>query len=277
MAADRPVRLVVTAGAVDCGKTTLLAIVYELFQTGPVASIQFAGCDTLPAFEQRCHLSRADSENEKPETSRTPYIGPHPEYLHLKIQEGADSDVHTDFLFTDVSGEMFEHARNSTVECKRLTFLLRAAHLIVFLDCEKAMRPDKKWSMVQDAKSLLQSCLDSDMLSPDCYVTVVWAKVDYYEAAKDKQAVEAFVTNVQEDFTAAFGKRIPHFKFHRAAARPTRFPHLKMGYGVRELLSDWIAYWPQGKPLDLEPPVDNDGTREIDQFTKRYNAARADA
>lgn len=275
MAADRPVRLVVTAGAVDCGKTTLLSIVYELFQTGPVSSIHFAGCETLPAFEQRCHLSRADSENDEAQTSRTPYDGPHPEYLHLKIQEGSDSDVHTDFLFTDVSGEMFEHARNSTNECKRLTFLLRAAHLVVFLDCDKAMQPDKRWGMVQDAKSLLQSCLDSGMLSPACYVTVVWAKCDFFEAAKDKKAVETFVAGVQEDFQTAFGNRIPHFKFHRCAARPTRFPNLKMGFGVREFLSEWVEKWPQGKALRLEPPVDNGGTRESEQFAKRHNDQQA--
>ena len=122
MATDRSVRLIVIAGAVDCGKTTLLTSLYELFQTGPVKTSQFAGCDTFPAFEQRCHLSRVDSENENPDTVRTPYDGPHPEYLHVKIQDGAGEDGHIDFLFTDVSGEMFEHARNSTDECKQADF-----------------------------------------------------------------------------------------------------------------------------------------------------------
>jgi hypothetical protein len=277
MASDRPVRLVVTAGAVDCGKTTLLATVYELFQTGPVGLIQFAGCETFPAFEQRCHLSRAESENEKSDTGRTAYDGPHPEYLHVKLQEGPDGNVHTDFLFTDVSGEMFEHARNSTDECKKLTFLLRASHLVVFLDCEKAVQTDKRWVMVQDAKSLLQSCMDSNMLSPECYVTVVWAKCDYFKAAKNKQAVEEFVTGVEQDFKATFGQRIPRFKFHRAASRPTRFPNLKMGFGVRELLKDWVVHWPQDRQLELEPPADNGGDRESEKFAKRHNAQSADA
>jgi Double-GTPase 2 len=275
MAAAGPVRLIVTAGAVDCGKTTLLSSVYELFQTGRVKSNQFAGCDTFPAFEQRCHLSRTDSENEIPETGRTPYDGPHPEYLHVKIQDGSTEENHIDFLFTDVSGEMFEHARNSTDECKRLTFLLRASHLLLFLDCEKALQPDKRWGMVQDAKSLLQSCLDSDMLESSCFVTVVWAKCDYFEATKNKAGIKEFVAGVEEDFKASFGTRIPHFKFHRAAARPTRFPNLKMGYGVRELLVDWIAHWPQGRQLKLEPPVDNGGQRESEQFAKRHNAQSA--
>jgi hypothetical protein len=277
MAAEGPVRLIVTAGAVACGKTTLLSSVYELFQTGHVKSNQFAGCDTFPAFEQRCHLSRTDSENEIPETGRTPYDGPHPEYLHVKIQDGTGDESHIDFLFTDVSGEMFEHARNSTDECKRLTFLLRASHLLLFLDCEKALQPEKRWGMVQDAKSLLQSCLDSDMLESSCFVTVVWAKCDYFEAKKYKDGIKEFVDTVEEDFKASFASRIPNFKFHRAAARPTRFPNLKMGFGVRELLVDWIAHWPQGRQLKLEPPADNGGQRESELFAKRHNAQSATA
>src|SRR5438876_3284395 len=196
LASDRSVRLIVIAGAVDCGKTTLLTSLYELFQTGPVNAVRFAGCDTFPAFEQRCHLSRTDSDNEAEETARTPYNGPHPEYLHLKIQNGESEADEIDFLFTDVAGEMFHYARNSTDECKRLTFLRRASHFVLFLDCEKALLANKKWGMVQDAKSLLQSCLDSSMLESTCFVTVLWAKCDFFEADKNKEAVAAFVKEV---------------------------------------------------------------------------------
>lgn len=272
MASGRPVRLIVIAGAADCGKTTLLTSLYELFQAGPIQANQFAGCDTLPAFEKRCHLSRVDSENEEPDTLRTAYDGPHPEYLHVKIQDVAAGASHIDFLFTDVSGEMFEHARNSTDECKKLTFLRRASHLLVFLDCEKAVHPEKRWGMVQDAKSLLQSFLDSDMLESACFVTVVWAKCDYFEAAKDKTPMNEFVKHVEDDFNASFSDRIPNFKFHRTAARPTRFPNLKMGYGVKELLGDWIVNWPQGRIMHLEPPVENGGQRESELFSRRHSA-----
>jgi hypothetical protein len=277
MATGRPVRLIVIAGAADCGKTTLLTSLYELFQSGPVKGNQFADCDTLPAFEKRCHLSRVDSENEEPETARTPYDGPHPEYVHVKIQDGTEGASHIDFLFTDVSGEMFEHARNSTDECKKLTFLRRASHFLVFLDCEKAVQLERRWGMVQDAKSLLQSCLDSDMLESTCFVTVIWAKCDYFEAAREKVPINEFVKHVEDEFKAAFGNRIPNFKFHRTAARPTRFPNLRMGYGVKELLKDWIVNWPQGRNMHVEPPVDNGGQRESELFAKRHNAESGNA
>ena len=76
--------------------------------------------------------------------------------------------------------------------------------------------------MVQDAKSLLQCCLDSSMLEATCFVTVVWSKCDFFEAAKNKTAVDAFVKEVEDDFRASFGDRIPQLKFRRTAARPTR-------------------------------------------------------
>lgn len=277
LAADRSVRTIVLAGAADCGKTTLLTSLYDLFQSGPVKLVQFAGCDTFPAFEQRCHLSRAESENKTADTSRTPYDGPHPEYLHLKIQNGESESDHIDFLFTDVSGEMFEHARNSTDECRQLTFLKRASHFVVFLDCEKAMLTDKKWAMAQDAKSLIQSCLDSSILEATCFATLVWAKCDYFEAAKDKAAVAEFVKVIENDFKVSFSGKLPNLKFHRTAARPSRYPKLKLGYGVQELLHDWIKLWPQGRPMQLQPPVENGGHRESERFAQRQNSEGATA
>ena len=256
MASERPVRLIVLAGAVDCGKTTLLTCLYGLFQEGPIEKKQFAGCDTFPALEKKCHLGRTDSGNEEEDTGRNTYEGPHPEYVHLKLQNGPKALGHIDFLFTDVSGEMFEHARNSTDECKKLTFLNRASHILVFLDCHKLFQPAKQWRMVKDARSLVQSCLDSGMFEPDVFVTVVWAKYDFVEAAKGKEkvAAKAFMKQREEEFKNAFGQRIKNLKFHKTAARPTRYPALKFGFGVGKLLDDWITKFRQEHKMESEAP-----------------------
>lgn len=248
-----PVRLIVLAGAADCGKTTLLSILYEMFQAGFVDKKQFAGCETFPAFEKKCHLGRTESGNKEEDTIRNTYDGPHPEYVHLKLQNGTKALGHIDFLFTDVSGEMFEHARNSTEECKKLTFLLRANHILVFLDCEKIFQPKKCWGMVKDAKSLIQSCLDSEMFAPDCFVTIVWAKYDFVEAAKGKEKVAAktFIQNEQNEIEARFGSRIVNLKFHQTAARPNRSPNLEFGHGVSELLEEWVTKVPSSRKGNL--------------------------
>src|SRR5205085_5639270 len=84
LAKSRPVQWIVLAGPSDSGKTTLLTSLYELFQWRKVEGYAFAGSNTLPAFEERCYLSRRDSGNVTPHTPRTRYKGPHPEYLHLR-------------------------------------------------------------------------------------------------------------------------------------------------------------------------------------------------
>src|SRR5579872_6636824 len=52
LAISRPVQLIVIAGPVLCGKTTLLTSLYESFQSGGVSGCTFAGSNTLPAFER---------------------------------------------------------------------------------------------------------------------------------------------------------------------------------------------------------------------------------
>lgn len=274
MAAQKPVRLIVLAGAVDCGKTTLLTCLYEMFQEGPVEKKQFAGCETLPAFEKKCHYGRSDSGNESEDTVRNTYEGPHAKYVHLKLQNGAKALGHIDFLFTDVSGEMFEHARNSTEECKKLTFLRQACHILVFLDCEKIFDPKKRWGMVKDAKSLIQSCLDSDVFESDCYVTVVWSKYDFLAAAKGKEKTTAkeFIKQVEQDFQTRFGTRIKNFKFHQTAARPNQFPEWKFGYGVAELLEEWISKVPLSRKVEMDALISASGGNKAPEKNADENA-----
>jgi hypothetical protein len=238
-----------------------------MFQAGPIEKKQFAGCDTFPAFEKKCHLGRTDSGNEEEDTGRNTYDGPHPEYLHLKLQNGPKALGHIDFLFTDVSGEMFEHARNSTDECKKLTFLRRASHILVLLDCEKLFQPTKRWGMVKDAKSLIQSCLDSGMFEPDCFVTIVWAKCDFVEAAKGEQktAAKALIQQEENEFKARFGHRIKNLRFHQTAARPNRCPNLRFGYGVGELLAEWVTKFREGRKAENELTSGSHGQREEEQ------------
>ena len=150
LAQARPVRWIVIAGQVSSGKTTLLASLYEMFQWSPVNGFRFGGSTTLPALEQLCHFSRIASERVVPDTSRTPY-SPTASYLHLRVCPTAEVSTAVDFLFTDVSGEMFEHARTSTDDCKELVFLRRAAAFLLVLDGEKAVRTDRRWAMVEEA------------------------------------------------------------------------------------------------------------------------------
>ncbi len=266
LARSRPVQWVVIAGPVGAGKTTLLTTLYELFQLGLVNNYQFAGSNTLPAFEEYCHLSRIESENTESDTARTLYDPENPAYLHLRI--GADHTPRSsvDLLFTDVSGEMFEDVRNSTSRCKELLFLRRASYFLILLDSRKCLRLDMRNKVVQDAKTILQSCLDSEMLSNRCIVKVVWSKFDYYMEAGDTAEHKRFQEEVFAKFRTAFGNRVTDLRFGYLASRPTRFG-LGIGYGVKDLLEEWITLAFSLKEINLVPEIY--GTRESELFGRR--------
>jgi hypothetical protein len=268
-AGSRPVQLVVIAGPVKGGKTTLLTSLYEMFQAAPVSGQNFAGSITLPGLEDRCHRARTASENDVSKTGRTLYKGPEPQYLHLRTAAVLPPKEPTDFLFTDVSGEVFEHAVNSETECRELTYLKRANHFLLLLDGEKGVRPEK-WAMVQNARTLLQSCLDNEMLAKFCTVNVIWSKSDYFESASrgDKAEHKKFRDDTEREFRERFGGRIADLKFSEIAARPKQAPELGPGKGVAELLRDWIGHSPRYKPMNLQP-TGPAGTRESELFAQR--------
>ena len=60
-ARTRPTVLVL-AGGVACGKTSVYAAIYERLGRGEFAGRMFAGSYTIPGFEERCHYWREGSD-----------------------------------------------------------------------------------------------------------------------------------------------------------------------------------------------------------------------
>ena len=269
LARSRPMRWVVVAGPVGSGKTTLLTSLYELFQWNKVPNYIFAGSDTLPAFEERCYLSRTASENTEADTARTIY-DPIPTYLHLRVSSATAPRHFAEFLFTDVSGEMYEQARDSTAACKQLTFLRRARQFLILLDSKRSLLLDKRWAVVHEAKSLLQSCLDSKMLSDDCAVRILWSRFDYFVQAGDAAEHRGFRDEVIAEFQGTFGSRVADLQFAEIAARPTKAPQLGIGNGVLRLFEEWIKDYPRTREMSLLPEFV--GTRESELFGRRHFA-----
>jgi energy-coupling factor transporter ATP-binding protein EcfA2 len=264
--AARLVRLIVVAGPPGAGKTTLVTSLYELFQKKPVGKIAFGGSGTLPAFERRCHISRTASERSVPDTERTPYG--EVRYLHLRV--GSDDLRHNplDLLFTDVSGESFERARDSISECQQLGFLKMADHFLLLMDCEKLIDRVKRWDAANDSMALLQSCLDSGMLGNNCFVNVLWTKYDFVEAAADSTHEQFFEKTINE-FKTRFGTRVSRLTFTKVAARPMGVDNLEFGYGIPELLKEWSNDSPRDRAMNLIPE-DTAGSRESEKFLTRH-------
>jgi hypothetical protein len=260
------VRLIVVAGPVGAGKTTLIATLHDLFQTGKVGDYAFAWSRTLPAFERRCHLSRIASEREVSETERTPFGKVR--YLHTQISGPELRDNLLDLLFIDVSGEVFDGARDSTSECQQLVFLKMADHFLLLMDCEKIIDLKKRNLVIHNAGMLLSSCLDSGMLSPSCFVSVLWTKYDFVAAAGNGEH-GAFLERATEELQKQFGSRVRKLSFRKVAARPADVDGLEFGHGVPELLREWATESPHDRTMNLVPD-EKLGSRESEGFLQRH-------
>jgi len=266
-------RLIVVAGPVGAGKTTLITTLHDLFQTGKVGEYAFAWSRTLPAFERRCHLSRIASERSVPDTERTKFG--EVRYLHVQIS-GADlRNNQLDLLFTDVSGESFEQARDSISECQRLHFLKMADHFLLLIDCEKIIDAKKRNLVIHDAMMLLRSCLDSGMLQPTCFVNILWTKYDFVAAIGNGEH-SSFLEKATEEFQKQFGSRVGKLAFRKVAARPAGVDGLEFGYGVSELLQEWATESPRDRTMNLLPDEEL-GSRESEKFLQRHFNSTSDS
>ena len=211
-------------------------------------------------------VSRIASERSIQDTERTPYG--EVRYLHLRVC-GADLPLgELDPLFTDVSGESFERARDSTLECQRLGFLRQAQHFLLLMDCEKLVRKEKRWEVAHDSMTLLRSCLDSGMLASNSLINVLWTKCDYFEAVKSPENAQ-FLIQLRGEIEKEFGARVGRLSFTEVAARPTQVATLKFGQGLAELLKYWLSSSPHDRAMNLLPPT-TQGNRESELFASRH-------
>ena len=259
----RLVRLIVVAGPVGVGKTTLVTTLLDWFQAGQIGNYSFAWSNTLPAFERRCHLSRTASERAVSDTERTP-VGK-VRYLHVQVSGPVLRTNPLDLLFTDVSGETFERARDSISDCQQLDFLKMADHFLLLIDCEKLIERKTRNQVIHDSMLLLRSCLDSGMLASSSFVNVLWTKHDFIKAAEHA----VFLEKATEDFTKQFGPRVGKLSFTKVAARPAGVDSLKFGYGIPELLKEWANDSPRDRAMNLLPD-DQMGSRESEKFLERH-------
>lgn len=276
---SRDTRLIILAGDVESGKTTLLACIYEMFQSGPFAGYYFAGSNTLLGFERRCHDARISSEREIPTTEHT--ILDMDEYqrgihrlLHLKVCKKAAKLISKDILFTDVSGEIYREIRNSTEECKSHNIFLRSDHFVLFLDGEKLCNRLKRDKAVNDAAILLRQCLDSNMLGPTSIVDVLFAKYDILKAeGKRNPQTSEMLRRIQVDkFENEYGGRLGKISFHRIAARPdiTLRSGLKEGHGLSSLFRSWVEEVPASRLIRKEIQFKDNLSREFDKYYLRH-------
>lgn len=250
-------RVIMLAGPVGSGKTTLLSSIYELFGKGQIRKYSFAGSETLPVMELRCHLSRTASERVEADTERTK-LDETLKLLHLHLADGNGRKTH--LLMSDPSGEAFRIARDSTDECRKLTILRRADVVVFCLDGSGLSRRRTRPGIVADVRALLRSMLDAGMLDGSSHAQVLFTKSD--QLVNPERETEAGLTAaIEQDFRANFESRLRRLEFRRISVKP-----LANAVGIEELLASWVER-DELVPLQIAPPH-RESSRMYDCFPR---------
>jgi hypothetical protein len=228
-------KVIVLAGPVGSGKTTILTSLFESFLEAPFANLRFAGSQTLIGFERRCYEGRTDSGLDNPDTVHTQTLVS--EFLHLKLAAADDSLIGSQhLLLADVSGERFRALRDSSEAVRDMKALQRADHLCILLDGDKLGDAEQRHSVRSDARMLLRSILEQDVLPESCQIGIVFSKWDKVKERRASSEGLAFIEDTKDVLRKTADLR--DLTFFEIAARPEG--SLPFAFGLPTLLRFWV-------------------------------------
>lgn len=256
-----PTVVVAPLGPTECGKTTLLATIYDQFQLGPYAGWLFAGSETLIGFERRSFLSRTVSGAPVAGTERT-RISEGEQFLHLRLQREAQDAEPVEVLLADVSGELFERVRDRPSTAADVAALQAADVLAVLIDGKRLSEPREHHSVLQDARMLLRAVMQARSGANPPAIEFIVTKWDVLVASGRSES------DVKEEVTNTIGRNIisadDPAEVYLTAARPGG-RDVPWAYGCAPLLSAWLR--PRDRHESDQPkPAPPDLRRHFDRY-----------
>jgi GTPase SAR1 family protein len=236
-------RIVVLVGGAKSGKTTLLVSLYEWFLQKPLAGYMFAGSDCLPAFDERCHLSRIESQRDTEDTERTKSMSTET-MLHLQVRDQNLEKPAQDILLSDINGEIFDRSLNSASDIKEVEILKRADHLTLLLDGEKLSSLHSRNQAATSGDLMLRSFVEAGMIGINTYVQVVFTKDDLLIDTTAAEDTEEFIQFIEQELNRKYKDKLGRLEFFRIAARPK-----EGGTDSARGLSAVFKVWVEDTPL----------------------------
>ena len=244
----REARVIAILGPLKSGKTSLIASLYDLFQEGPVAGIEFSRSRTLHAFERACHDARSASRRNEPDMNRTPRGGVR--FYHLEIGGGPAGDG-LPLIMGDRSGEEYREAADDATIASVFSEVVRADSLTVLIDGERLLDAGTRHNLRNEIILMLQALHDGGSLRLGSRLALVLTKLDaVQDSSYAERAVRDFdrlLSNLRLRFQDVLSSIEP---FQIAALPKT---DMARGTGVRELLSFWLQ--PAVTPARAACPV----------------------
>jgi hypothetical protein len=228
----RRARVIVLAGSVGSGKTTLVAAAYDAFGSGPAMGYQFAGSDTLMALEQRCHESRIGSGLEVATTARTPR-GPSSDFAHIALAR--DGGVRSHVYLSDVSGEIFRDVVTVPTLAADIGALALADRVQLLLDGAAMLKPGLRDIATYDLAILARAISRYGGLKAEAKFDVVLSKLDLIAGDALTFANDA----LDQVRTAIPAERVGYVL--KVCARTADRHRARSLQGMEELLAAWTG------------------------------------
>lgn len=236
VAARNGAAIVLVAGNQNSGKTTLLVQLWAQFLHGKFAGYQFAGSETLDAFDDRHYPSRVDSGNPYPETEHT--TDTDMRFLHLRVAN--DAGERQALLMTDLWGELFLDVATGSPVASRVPVAPHAHKTMILIDGEEVADPAKREAAVRDARLLIGGFAADGGVRLHAPLLVLLSKADVLNA-KAKAWYAPKVKNLIE-----FAKRTGYTDVDDAqvAARPLDDDPQEL-----DAVMMWMCARPEPRPL----------------------------
>ena len=228
LAAAEPTRVVLVAGEVESGKTTLLVEMYARFLEGPLGQWWFAGSRSIGGFHRRHKPARASSGSRVPTTERT--TDEDLRHLHIRL---AGSEGPIDLLFSDLPGEIFENIIEGAKVADELPFIGRVDVCLLIVDGSLLTTASGRVLASMRARQLIGALVHDGALRRGAKVAVVCTKDDLLKEASQREA-DALLDSLAE-WCGERGESRPEIL--KVSARPLAGTP---GYGLDRLL-DWIG------------------------------------
>ena len=229
-------RVIAILGPLESGKTSLIASLYDLFQSGPVVGIEFSRSRTLHAFERACHDARSASRRGKPHMYRT--SRGEVRFLHLEVGGGAAGD-RLSLVMGDRSGEEYQEAAADASIALGFLEIVRADSVTVLVDGERLLDTGARHNLRSEIILMLQALHDGDALRTGSRMAIVLTKLDAVVGSPYAQRAVSDFDYLVSHTRMLFGEFFSAIEPFKIAASPKTDASMR-GKGVSDLLSFWL-------------------------------------
>ncbi len=245
-------RVIAIVGPLEAGKTSLLASLYDLFQTGKIGDVGFAGSRTLHAFERACHDSRSASRRAVPIMERTKRG--QVQFYHLDVVAPL-LDGKIALLLGDRAGEEYREAVDDITNTERFSEVKRADTITLLVDGERMTDAADRHNVIAGAADMLQALIEGGASRTGQHLAVVLTKIDVVRASGHQARVQSDFLRLIATLTSRFATTFPVIRKFEVAACPAGTV-LPRGTGVAALLDYWLQ--PRAAMADSLAPHDSD-------------------